>query len=184
MHKLIFIILALIIPCVVFAGDNYRNRKTNAVWKTEFTINTHVNIKSVNLLGAKHVSLIYKTYELTENKFLKFWRLKHNECKFGPLEVRIVKNHQELDNRTYFPGEDEYADLPGEGTEIIYGRYFRLTNRLYMVPPYVSKYYWRKNFAHELVHYFFDECGIKFVNDTEEHKEINRFILRYKRFFY
>jgi hypothetical protein len=182
MRKLIFIILALLIPCTVSARDNYY--KANAVWNTEFTIDTHVNVKSTNLLGTNHIILVKKTYGLAENKFLQFWHLKHNECRFLPLEVRIVKGHKELDNREYFPNENDYADSPEEGTEIITGRYFRLTNRLYVVPPYTNKYYWKKNFVHETLHYFFDECGIKFADDDKEHKVIEKFLQKYKRFFY
>ena len=182
MHKLIFIMLSLMIPCIVGAKDDYR--KANTAWKTEFTVDTHVNVKSANRLGAKHIRLVRETYELAETKFLKFWLLEHDECKFIPLEVRIVESEEELNSRLYFPGEDVYADKPEEGTEIIFGRYYKLTNKLYIVPPYTSQYYWRKNFAHETIHYFFDECGIKFFSGEKEHKVIERFLLKYKRFFY
>lgn len=182
MRKLIFILLALMMPHSVGARDNYD--KSNIEWKTEFTIDTHVNVKSANLLGAKHIRLIHETYELAETKFLKFWRLEHNECRFKPLEVRIVKSDKELDNKLYFPDEDEYADKPGEGLEIIFGRYYTISNTLYIVPPYISKYYWRKNFVHETLHYFFSECGIQFSSDDEEHKTIESFIIKHKRFFY
>jgi len=180
--RLLLIIIALILPCSAIARDAYYN--ANPKWKTEFNIDTHVRVKSTNKLNQHQTKLVKKTYEIAERKFLKFWNLRHNECRFQPLEIKIVKHHNELDNRIYFPMERTYADKPGEGTEIIYGRYFAFHNALYIVPPYTSKYYWKKNFVHELTHYFFDECGIRFNNIEEEHIAVERFVREYKRFFY
>jgi len=125
------------------------------------------------------MQLINQTFNRAEREFFKFQRISGTQCGFGYLEVRIIRE-QDLDNRKYFAGEEAFS----YDDNIVFGRYFKQTNILYVVPPYLGLYYWRKNFAHELMHYFYDDCGITFLNIDIEHKAIDQYLKINRRFFY
>jgi len=176
--RFILVLMCMMIPTSIFAKDKYvENARPD--WNTDTTINKVVKVKSQISLTKKQIELIRKTYRNAESKFFEYWKIDRRECSSDVVEVRIITEY-ELDNRTYFPGEDDYTDASGT----VIGRYFRHSNVLYIVPPYPAKYYWRKDFAHELAHYFYDDCGIKFLSDYNEHIAIREFLNKHKRLFY
>lgn len=141
-------------------------------FKTNFKVDKEVFVSSKFLIS--DTKLIRSTYYEAKKSFFEFWGFSRDQCDLDNLYVYIVAE-KDLINPRYFPGEK----LAPSGF-IIYGRYFREKNKLYIVPPDLSIYYWRKYFAHELAHYFFDDCGIKFPNNYVEHKFLDKFIKYFK----
>lgn len=179
---LLALFFCFMLPGVSQAKDRYY--KSGVTWQTSFTIGDNVTVRSAFQLDSREVQIINTVYKRTRKKFFRSWGIKPTQCRLGHLNVRIVRDHFDLDNREFFPEEPVYADLPWEGTEIIFGRYYRKANTIYIVPLKLKKYYWRKNFAHELLHYFFDECGVRFSNIDEEHIIIDDFLFKYRKYFY
>lgn len=170
--KYLVFMFIFIYPNVSLAKDNYF--KSMNIRKTEFKINKITTIDSMVILDNNQKQIIKKIFNETKIKFYKYFNI--SRCGLGPLKVIIVTSHLELDNRLYFPSENVYADAPGEGNKIIFGRYFRQANTLYIVPPDFKKYYWKDNFAHEPLHYFFDECKMGNRDVDWEHTQIEEFL--------
>jgi len=181
--RFVLTILLLFLSTNVFASDFYEYN-VGSEWKVNEYINKHVLIKVAPKIKFKNtlekMQLINQTFNYVEREFFKFQRISSMQCEFGNLEVRIISEH-DLSNNEYFPSE---YFVSKDGDFIIIGRYFEKTNILYVVPPYLGLYYWRKNFAHELMHYFYDDCGITFLNIDIEHKVIDQFLKINRRFFY
>jgi len=177
-------IWAILVVCmfnsVAYANDNYPDIK----WGTTFDIGAGVHVKSAYVLNKRQKQIVRETYTLTEQKFFKYWDINREECRMNHLTVIVVKSHHELDDREKFPEETAYADKPGEGNNIIFGRYYTYLDKLFIVPVFTKTYFWRANFSHEVVHYLFDECGIKFKNLNEEHLIISDFLEVHRTIFY
>lgn len=171
----------MMIPVSANARDEYH--KSGISWNQHITLRPNISVKSVPQLSKYDLQMMRKTYKLTEKLFFEHWYVKPKQCNLGKLKIKVVRNHFDLSNRTYFPDEAQYASVPGEGTSVIFGRYFRLANTLYVVQPDDIKYWWRRDFAHEVLHYLFDECGIKFRNDNVEHKKVKEFLTEHKASF-
>lgn len=170
----------ILIPLLLLSADNYY-MKSKAVCKTEININNAI-ICSINKLKNRDIKIISEVYHNFDKRFFDFYNINRQECKRISVKINIVKNHNELSNKSYFPNEDEYADINIPGS-IIFGRYFRSRGTMYIVPPILSLYYWKKGFAHELTHHYFNICNIKFKNDREEHLEIEKFLNEYNTIF-
>jgi len=162
------------------ARDNY----PDVEWGSQFFITTNVNVSSVHKLNKRQKKIVKNTYKQTEAKFFQYWDIDREKCRLGPLTIIIVKGHKELDSKKNFPNENTYADKPGEGGDIIFGRYYSYTNKLFIVPVNTGLYYWRANFSHEVVHYLFDECDIKFDSLEKEHVAIDMFLRDHRHLFY
>lgn len=180
--KFLWLILALTlsIPGFVYAKDKYF--RSNVVWHRSVKLIQNIDVKSVSKLSKYDIYLMRRTYNITKKLFFLYW-YEENKCQLGQLKIKIVRSHYDLSNHEYFPEEYVYADLPDEGTAIIFGRYFRVTNTLYVVSPNEIKYHWKRDFAHEILHYFFDECGVSFINNNAEHIKVYEFLNKHKATF-
>lgn len=163
------------------ARDEYF--RANPKWRSSFNIKENVEVTSVWKLNDRQIKLIKHLYRITKDEFDETFGPFIEKCDTDDLKIRVVKSHHELNNREYFPGESTYADEPHEGNEIIFGRYYRRANTLYIVPPNFSEYYWKENFAHEILHYFFDICNIEFANNNKEHIIVDRFLRENKHLY-
>jgi hypothetical protein len=76
------------------------------------------------------------------------------------------------------------ADPPGKGNSVMFGRYYRTSNTLYVIRPDNIRWDWNLAFSHEVLHYLFDECKMHFVNDNQEHKVIYKFLKVHKYLHY
>jgi len=156
------------------AGD-YFSDKAKPKWKTIFTLDSKTTVKSRFKLNDAHKSLVKNVYKKIRRKFFKYMHINKSMCENGKLNIRIV-SESDLDSRAYFTGEDTFA----KSKNIIFGRYFSNSRVLYVVPPYMSEYYWYSNFTHEMLHHLYYDCGIRFLNSDIEHKHIDRFIKAHK----
>jgi len=68
----------------------------------------------------------------------------HSDAK---LNIFIV-DEKDINNPRIFSKK-------GSAGKVIYGRYFRETNELYITPEFLEK---PEFLAHEMAHYFYDEC--------------------------
>ena len=180
MKKVLIILCCLFIPVLGYSRDTYVQKK---VWGTEFKIGEMAYIKSAYKLDKKQIKIVEKTFNITKERFFKYYSSIEDICRLDPVNIFIVENEKDLDNTKFFPNESVYSNGL-EGNKIVFGRYFVLSNNLYIVPVLLKEYYWRKNFAHELTHYFFDECGIRFKNDDEEHLYVDDFLRDNSDVFY
>lgn len=178
---LLVLALMMMVPTSVNARDEYY--KSGVTWNQQITVKPNIDIQSVPLLSKSDIRTMHRTYKLTKKLFFRYWLVEPNQCSLGRLKIKVVRNHFDLSNRTYFPGEAQYADPPGEGTAVIFGRYFRKANTLYVVQPDEIKYYWKRDFAHEVLHYLFDECEMKFSSDNMEHQRVHEFLQEHKSTF-
>ncbi len=165
----------------VYSRDTYTPTRS---WKTTFTIGKEAKVKSVNPLTSMQTKVIKQAFRNTKRRFFVHFDVEQDTCRLDPVNIIIVGDNEELDDKNNFPGERVYSDKPGEGTKIVFGRYFTITNNLYIVPVNLQKYYWRQNLAHELTHYLFDECGITFENINEEHEYVDGFLRANQDVFY
>jgi len=177
----LWIILAL---CIFGGTSHAKDNYPNLVWGTTFNINPNVRVKSAKVLTKHQQRIMRDTYTTTEQKFFKYWDIDRNMCRLNPLEVVVVKSHHELNDREKFPDETAYADKPGEGNNIIFGRYYVYLDKLFIIPVLPQKYFWRANFSHEVLHYLFDECGVEFESLEEEHAIISDFLEVHRDVFY
>ena len=124
-NKLILAFI-LVTPCSAYAYDQYY--KSGVKWSEQIELKSNVSVWSMSKLSKYDVNLMHKIYDLTEKLFFSYFDLKPNQCNLGHLKIKFVKNHYDLSNHKYFPNEAEYADHPSQGTKIIFGRYYRITN--------------------------------------------------------
>lgn len=176
-------IYSIIIIFFMFLNPLYARdffiEKARPVWKTNLNLNSKVEVKSKFKLKEIHKSLIKEVYEQIYIKFYEYMNINKDMCSNSNLNIRIISEN-DLDSRIYFAGESTFA----KNGNIIFGRYFKYSKILYIVPPYERDYYWRSNFAHEMLHYLYYDCNIYFENIDNEHIHIEEFIKTYKRFFY
>ena len=176
MKVLKLIILSLFISSTAYTADFFP--RTETAWGDTAKVNNIIEIKSVYRIDNKDLKIIKRVFNITSNAFRQYYKVNINECDLEPLNMFILKSYKELDNKDYFPGEDEYTNPNSQ--VVMFGRFFRSTNNLYVMPVNTRDFYWERSFAHELLHYFYDECGMKFFNDINEHAEIDRFLKSYK----
>jgi hypothetical protein len=178
--KLYLILLIISISNICYARDAYIPKSN---WNTVFVTDT-AHIKSTKYLTNFQITIVVNTFEDTEKRFFSYFNIDKKRCRLNIVNIIVVENPHILNNKNIFPNEDVYSDnKPGE-SKIVFGRYFSITNNLYIIPINLKKYYWRSNFAHELLHYFFDECNITFDNINIEHKYIDNFLIDNQDIFY
>lgn len=100
-------------------------------------------------------------YKDIKKQFLLF---ENSKCIPTNTLNMFVISEKEINDIRYF-----VQARPGH---IIFGRYYKPNNELYITPEFfkVPKY-----FAHELAHYFYDECGFIFKNNVAEEKRTYEF---------
>ena len=176
--KKIIILAIMLISSIANADDRYEQ---NAIsnWKVSVKFSDSVIMRSKIALTSKHLLLFKQTLQNVERSFFEYYDMDRSRCKNEQVRIDVITEY-ELSNRMYFPGEDDYTDKDG----VVLGRYFRHSNSLYIVPPFTKQYYWRRNIAHEMLHYFYDDCMVKFGDNDKEHAEIDRFLNTYNHLFY
>lgn len=137
------ILLLLIMALPISATPNFK-------WQTEYKV-THITIKSIYSDSHPGINKIYKH---TKKLFHEFEKNIH--CTERPLEIRVV-------SAKIMNNKDVFKDFRKGGE--IFGRYFWRSNLLYITPEYKKK---PDYLAHELVHYFYDECALFRGTDLEE----------------
>jgi len=168
MKTLLYAIL-LLVSGSSFALNHYEKASTK--WIKYFNINKYTEVKSKVKLSYYNEIMIAHIYHYTVNEFFKEYCFGDNGCcSLGKLNINIIPQ-RELDNKIYFPKEGVYSN----NRFIVFGRYFRYNNTMYIVSP---NYYhgWGKFFAHELLHYLYDTCDIYFVNNNDEHIELEEML--------
>ena len=174
--KYALFILIMLISSVAWARDSYIE-VGHPKWQTVTYLKNDIIVKSI--YKDVNLPLMMSTYGLARSKFFEFTAIDRTKCIQKKLEIRVV-NEFILNNKSYFPDED-YAT----GRNIVFGRYFGYESVLYIVLPdeTETRYYWRSNFAHELVHSLFRDCGISFRDAHEEHEQVDLFLNTYREYF-
>ena len=123
----------------------------------------NITIKSDSLLHNKKIQQIESIVGGAKDLFFNEFRgvPECNKDNLGRLEIRII-NKKTLRNKDYF--------FKAQSTN--FGRYFPQYNTLYVIPETL---YHPEYLAHELAHYFYDECGITFSSEVEEHRRVYKF---------
>ncbi len=170
--RFILTILFLFLTTNVFASDHYEYC-AGSKWKINEYINEEVLIRvdpGIKFRNPQEkIRFVKKTFNQVKRNFFKFHKIDDSHCESGHLEVRVISK-QNLNNKIYFAGE--YFTGEKVFPQVI-GRYFEKTNILYIVQ--LNEYYWEEYFAHELAHYFYDDC----TNINKEHKLIDQFLKIY-----
>lgn len=170
--KIILLLLSLLMfPISVNAADNYFKND----WHTEVQLTSNIEVKSKFAISEAELKKIHIAFINTKNKFESFMNMNLQKCEMEKVKIRII-GLDDLSNQKYFPNEREYSDPPdskGLGMFVL-GRYFKYNNHLYLAPEH-NHVFWRVNVAHELAHYFFDECNVHFASSDEEHNIIYKF---------
>ena len=172
MRRVIGILAILLLPLQALAADKYDENATTP-WSIITRVQKNIVYKSKYATSEKEAKRVKKVYALTKARFKRFTGVDVDTCNPGYLEIRVV-SLEDLSNKNYFPREATYTT----SHSLIIGRYFRRSNKLYLVHR-KHHYNWHKNLAHELVHHFLDECGIRFESDHVEHEVIDQFEQRY-----
>ena len=125
--------------------------------------NISIIMKSTLNIGRKKMRKTASLYKDINKQFNSF---ENKNCQpRGTLNIFII-NEKDINNSRYFEKGSSGPD------KIIFGRYFKTNNSLYITPEFfrVPEY-----FAHELAHYFYDECGFAFGSDMAEEKQAYKF---------
>lgn len=165
MRWLFTIILLIGMLGTANAADHFP--KGSVEWKTSTRVNRVIRLKSRWPLDNDQVRLFRSVYRDTKRLFHNHYDGFIRKCDALSVDVMVI-SRTDLSNKEYFPGEDKYS-IPGE---TVIGRYFRSKNTLYIVYP--DKPIWKRDFAHELLHYFYDDCNAYFPSSTEEHRAIDQ----------
>lgn len=181
MNKLWIGLLVLIFSSTAFA---YNHPSFN--WKMSENIGNKITLKSTEQLSFFQIQLIKNTFNDVDERFFRYYDVDKITCESGPLDIRVVKDYSILNDKRFFPNldPDSYANI----NERIFGRYFRDENILYIIAPRPHIYDWRRDFAHELVHYFLDDCGrivhgTRIMDNNEEHRFVDKFLDVFKATF-
>jgi hypothetical protein len=135
-------------------------------WKTDKIVGK-IKVKSTIKMKNWKTKRVEKIYYNAKSMFFNnFENISCDPNKLGQLEIRIISADMLRDKR--------YFHL---ATPRNFGRYFPSSNTIYIIydvfnhPEYL---------AHELAHYFYDECGVKFKNISAEHVRVYKFQDFYK----
>ena len=128
-----------------------------------------LTIRSDSALKSKEIEKIRRIINRTEELFFTEFdgAPECNRDSLGPLEIRII-NKETLRNKDYFFKAEERN----------FGRYFAEYNTLYIIPEI---FYHHEYLAHELAHYYHDECEVAFNNKRAEHRRVYKFQYFYDR---
>jgi hypothetical protein len=171
----ILIIICMFLTSTAIASENFR-------WKMSKDISEEtgakITLKSVDSLNDEQIKGIKNTFNDVKVRFFKYYHVSPTDCSFDPLEIRVVKNSTDLSNERYFPVSSEDRGYR------IYGWYFPNSNELYITTPN-GWTKWNRWFAHELLHYFFDDCGMadSAMGYKHNHEQIENFLDTYKTIF-
>lgn len=135
-------------------------------WVTdEHRSNPEINIiiKSTFKVSRKKIGKTINIYVNTRKQFNLF---EGYNCKPSEILNVFIISEKAINNFKYF---EKGSSGPNK---IIFGRYFKEDNYLYITPEFFRV---PEFFAHELAHYFYDECGFTFENDMAEEKRTYEF---------
>jgi len=136
-------------------------------WRTSEVVG-NITIKSTLPLKNWKIKNITNIYDSSKNVFFNsFENLTCDYDKLGPLEIRVISADM-LRDRRYFAMAMPYN----------FGRYFKLSNTLYIIHDMFNH---PEYLAHELAHYFYDECKVDFKGDIKEHTKVYQFQDFYKK---
>ena len=164
--------LMILLPNAAFAADNFAQYYEVNSWH-KHNLTEKVVLTARRDLSKKVVRQYEGVFEEASRKFSLATGINTKLCR-ERLEIRLV-SLGELNSKKYFPTENVYGNVTG--------RYFRHSNTLYMVPVFRWRHHnwesWRKSYAHELAHYFFDACSVSTLNNRVEHMAIDTFERRF-----
>lgn len=180
MNKILFILCMLFSTCAVAANAPIFK------WQMNANLGSGITLKSTVPLSQAQINLMKSTFDSAEEKFFEYFDVSRDICQYGPLEIRVMSNYEILNDKKYFPNLD--PESYAKSNEVIFGRYYRDENILYIIAPHSYIYDWKNNFAHELVHYFLDDCGRvihgeKLLNNKTEHEYVEKFLSTYRAVF-
>lgn len=131
-------------------------------WKTDTKIfDSDVLIKSDRVLGRNKIIKIKRMMRKIEYTFLHQFEPGLECIELDKLEIRII-DKKILRSKKYFS-----AARPSN-----FGRYFPTSNTLYIIHEFFDNPEW---LAHEMAHYYYDECDVHFSSIDEEHKKVYAF---------
>ncbi len=137
---------------------------TQIEWPLTVKVSRDLVIRSYfSNFSKKDVIGVARNYARSILNFYAFYGI---ECDLKPLEIRIISEGKMND-----PKHFAYID------PVIYGRYFRENEHIYLTLEATKN---KKYFAHEMAHYLYDVCNMKFSSSKEEHKEIDKFLKDFK----
>lgn len=154
--------IGLLCAFLTFGVFEPHKLKTPISWKFNDKIE-NMAIRSVVSLDAGDTKTIQHEVANVRDAFFRHY---NKECVLGSIEVRIITLNQ-MNSLRYF-----YVVVP-DG--IIRGRFFGYNNIVYITQQALYDTYVLR---HELAHYMYDECGVRFDNDDLEHRELNEFLIK------
>jgi len=136
-------------------------------WKTATYVSNHIRLKSTLKLERPQVKKIKNILGHINYLFFNEFEPDLRCADMGQMEIRIIRLST-LTNKKYF--------VAARATN--FGRYFSITNTLYIVPDMLKNPEW---LAHEMAHYYYDECRVKFKDARNEHLKVYKFQDLYAR---
>ena len=184
--RVLLSMLCMLVAFNAYAGDKYEE-KANPNWKIDRQLTKFdpVYIKVSDKVKVFSFRKFKTEYNMAMQRLFKFEAANVGQCKIDPLEIRVV-TERDLNNEKFFPYEGSYTFTRNNGkTTFIIGRYFPLSNTLYIVPHVPNDgsewVNWEAYFAHEVAHYFYDDCEMTFPGDPDAHNRIDKFTRKYYR---
>lgn len=137
------------------------NHELPVDWLTDISIAENITLKSELLLNKRKIRRVKRIIRNTEYIFFKRFETGLICDDMGPLKIRIVSK-ETLRNTDYF----------ASAKPTNFGRYFVSSNTLYIASDVFRHPEW---LAHELAHYYYDECDVHFDSIDEEHQFVYAF---------
>jgi len=150
----------LLLITLLSAFDPSPELITPIEWTFTAEVDQTLTIRSyfVNF-GEREALYLTKNYTYSIAAFRNYIKAS---CSFKPLEIRII-SVPIMNSTRYFAWVEP----------VMFGRYFRETAHIYLTLEALKN---RKYFAHEMGHYMYDTCGIKFASDELEHVDLEKFL--------
>jgi hypothetical protein len=153
--------IALVLALTVSGVDIVEHKLLKDInWATQQELPNAV-IKSYTTMSKRALLIIQNELDSVERKFNSYYDI---DCHPGPLEIRIIKLSW-LNSSEYFVWADPKY--------LVFGRYFGMRNVIYITPETFLDTY---TLTHELTHYLYDECNIRFKSEAQEHQKLDDFI--------
>jgi hypothetical protein len=157
MKNILLIAAIVLFPAITQSSSPYIG------WVDYIRVN-NIFIKSTLPLKKQEVKSIELIYKNSKYLFFnEFENIKCNESNLGRLDIGLISPNI-LRNKKYFLN----------ALETNFGRYFAKTNELYIIHDFVNN---PEYLAHELGHYYYDECNV----DQPNHNKVYKFQYLYKR---
>lgn len=160
--KVLFFICIFFLTPFLYAADLYEKVK-NPSWNIE-KIDNKTILKCSKKITKDFIKNVKNIITITKDSFVKFEGV--SKCSNKKLTIMFV-TEEDLNNILYF------TDI--EVDKRTRGLYYKHNNYLYVAYQF-SHLEQNETLAHELLHYFYDECEIRKMNIEKEHIRIGKIL--------